>query len=149
MSNSYDYLENFLKQKMYGSNPLFDQLFGNAQRRVGMSTDRNVRNILQQNAQSGFRGVGANQINDAYRTESDALTQINDQVMTKQLEDQNFAISQLLGLEQMKSQQTGFGDVLGGVLGMGVGALGGGFLGGLGSKWAGNLFGAATGGGFK
>lgn len=139
---SYDYLENFLKQKMYGSNPLFDQLFGNAQRRVGMSTDRNVRNILQQNAQSGFRGVGANQINDAYRTESDALTQINDQVMTKQLEDQNFAISQLLGLEQMKMQDTGFWDVLGGILGSVGGGLGGAAGGSLGAS----LFGSAAGG---
>lgn len=134
---SYDYLEDFLKQKMSGDNPLFSQLFGNAQRRIGMSTDRNIRNIQQQNAQSGFRGVGANQINDAYRTESDALSNVNDQIMSKELQQKNFYISQLLGLEQMKSQETDFWDVLGGILGAGAGALGGGFLGTLGSRWAG------------
>ena len=132
MANSYDYLEDFLKQKMGGNNPLFSQLFGNAQRRIGMSTDRNVRGIQQQNAQSGFRGVGANQINDAYRTESDALQGVAGNIGQMQLQDQNFAISQLLGLEQLKSQETGFGDVLGGILGSATGAFSGGIGGGLG-----------------
>jgi len=137
---SYDYLETFLKNKMQGSNPLFDQLFGNAQRRIGMSTDRNVRQIQQQGAQSGFRGINANQINDAYRTESDALTQVNDDIMGKQLQDQTFAISQLLGLEQMKSQETGFGDVLGGILGSATGAFSGGIGGGFGYGLGKKLF---------
>lgn len=133
---SYDYLESYLKNGLNNNDPIFTSLFGNAQRRIGMSTDRNVRNILQQNAQSGFRGVGANQINDAYRTESDALLNVNDQIMSKELQQKNFYISQLLGLEQMKSQETDFWDVFGGILGAGAGALGGGFLGTLGSKWA-------------
>lgn len=134
---SYDYLESYLKNGLNNNDPIFTSLFGNAQRRIGMSTDRNVRNILQQNAQSGFRGVGANQINDAYRTESDALLNVNDQIMSEELQQKNFYISQLLGLEQMKSQETDFWDVLGGILGAGAGALGGGFLGTLGSRWAG------------
>jgi len=134
---SYDYLESYLKNGLNNNDPIFTSLFGNAQRRIGMSTDRNVRSILQQNAQSGFRGVGANQINDAYRTESDALSDVNDQIMSKELQQKNFYISQLLGLEQMKSQKTDFWDVLGGILGAGAGALGGGYLGTLGSKWAG------------
>jgi len=133
---AYDYLENYLKNGLYNNNPIFSSLFGNAQKKIGMSTDRNVRDILQQGAQSGFRGATANLINDAYRTESDALTQVNSQIMDKELQQKNFYIQQLLGLEQLKQQQTGFGDVLGGILGMGAGALGGGFLGGLGSKWA-------------
>jgi hypothetical protein len=49
-----------------------------------------------------------------------------------QLQDQNFAISQLLGLEQLKAQETGFGDVLGGILGSATGAFAGGLGGGLG-----------------
>jgi hypothetical protein len=133
---SYDYLESYLKNGLNNNDPIFTSLFGNAQRRIGMSTDRNVRNILQQNAQSGFRGVGANQINDAYRTESDALLNVNDQIMSKELQQKNFYISQLLGLEQMKSQETDFWDVLGGVLGTGVGF----FTGGLGSGLASSLF---------
>lgn len=140
---SYDYLEKFLKQKMMGNNPLFSQLFGNAQRRIGMSTDRNVRGIQQQNAQSGFRGIGANQINDAYRTGSDALQQALGNIGQMQLQDQNFAISQLLELEQLKSQETGFGEVLGGILGGVAGAFTGGVGGaagyGLGTK-LGKLF---------
>lgn len=133
---SYDYLENYLKNGLYNNNPIFSSLFGNAQKKIGMSTDRNVRDILQQGAQSGFRGATANLINDAYRTESDALTQVNSQIMDKELQQKNFYIQQLLGLEEFKSQQPGFGDVLGGILGMGAGALGGGFLGGLGARWA-------------
>lgn len=129
---SYDYLESYLKNGLNNNNPIFDSLFGNAQRRIGMSTDRNVRQIQQQGAQSGFRGMNANNINDAYRTESDALLNVNDQIMDKELQQKNFYIQQLLGLEQMKSQETGFGDVLGGILGAATGAFSGGFGGGLG-----------------
>lgn len=59
--------------------------------------------------------------------------------------NQQFNLSQLMN-QLMQQQQfefqkdqsgTGFFDILGGVLGAGAGALGGGFLGGLGSKWAG------------
>ena len=136
----YDYLEDFLKQKMTGNNPLFSQLFGTAQRRIGMSTDRNVRGIQQQNAQSGFRGVGANQINDAYRSESDAMQGVAGNIGQMQLQDQNFAISQLLGLEQLKAQETDFGDVLGGILGGVTGAFTGGVGGSAGYKLGKGLF---------
>ena len=133
---SYSYLEDFLKNKMGGNNPLFSQLYGTAQRKIGQTTDRNVRSIREQGAQSGFRGGGANLINEAYRTESDTMGGVAGDIGQMQLQDQQFAISQLLGLEQMKSQETDFMDVLGGLLGSGTGALGGGYLGKLGSNWA-------------
>ena len=163
LGSNFGYLEGLIKERIGGKNPLFDQIFGNAQRRIGAVTDRNVRGIKEQNAQSGFRGTGANQINDAYRNEGNAMSQVNDSLMQAQLGQQQSAINQLLGLNQQESgmnwnmfqsnrnqsnfnrqqnfaedqAKTDFGDVLGGILGMGAGALGGGFLGGLGSKWAG------------
>lgn len=132
---SYDYLEQLLKRNLGGGNPLFAQLFGSAQQRIGRTTDRNVRGIKQQGAQSGFRGINANQINDAYRTESDTLGQVSGQIGQMQLQDQQNAINGLLGIEQMKSQETGFMDVLGGILGMASGGFAGGVGGKAGAKW--------------
>ena len=114
----------------------WDQLLGNAKRKIGATTDRNVRNIRQNLAQSGFRGVGANLINDAYRTESESVGDVSAQLAQQQMNYRQNAIQQLLGLKQMENQETSFGDVLGGILGMGAGALGGGYLGALGAKWA-------------
>lgn len=127
---AYDYLERLLKGKLGGNNPLFNNLFGNAQRKIGRVTDRNVRKIKEQGAQSGFRGINANQINDAYRTESDTLGEVSGQIDMMKLQDEQDTIKGLLGIEQIKSQETGFGDVLGGILGM----IGGGFAGGVGGK---------------
>ena len=127
---SYSYLEDFLKNKMGGDNPLFSKLFGTAQRKIGQTTDRNVRSIREEGAGSGFRGVGANKINEAYRTESDTMQGVAGDIGQMELKDQNFAIQSLLGIEQMKAQETDFMDVLGGILG----SLSGGFGGGLGGK---------------
>ena len=141
---SYDYLEDFLKQKMGGNNPLFSKLFGTAQRRIGMNTDANKRAVDETNAQNGFRGMGANQINQVYRTGADALEGVAGNIGQMELQDQNFAISQLLGLEQLKSQETGFWDVLGGITGSVAGGFGGGLGGKLGSKWFGSGADGAT-----
>lgn len=136
---SYDYLEQILKSNLMGGNPLFARLYGNAQQRIGRVTDRNVRGIKQQFAQSGFRGIGANALNDAYRTESDTLGEVQGQIGQMELQNQQAAINGLLGIEQMKAQETGWGDVLGGILGMGIGAFTGGAGGavgaGLAKKW--------------
>ena len=173
LGSNFDYLQNNLKQSAEGNNPIFAQLFGNASRRIGASTDRNVQDIKEQGAQTGFRGAGGNLINDAYRGEQQALTGVSDNLAGQQLGFQQNAISQLLGLNQFEGGQ-GFGafqsdrqnsqfgqslaeqrrqfdeqmqyqkdnsgssfwDVTGGVVGAATGALGGGFLGALGSKWA-------------
>lgn len=54
--------------------------------------------------------------------------------------NQSLLMNQLMQQQQFEFQKdqsgTGFWDVLGGVLGAGAGALGGGYLGALGSKWA-------------
>jgi hypothetical protein len=140
VSNTYDYLEQFLKKNLYGNNPLFAQLFGNAQRGIGRTTDRNVRGLKNQFAQSGFRGIGGNMLNDAYRTESDTLGQVQGQIGQMQLQDQQFNINSLLGLENLKSQEraqeTDFWDVLAGLGGSVAGGLGGGF----GGAWGNQLF---------
>ena len=105
LGGNYDYLSGTIKKGIDGSNPIFDQLFGNAQRRIGASTDRAVQDIKEQGAQSGFRGVGGNLINDAYRNEGNALSQVSDSLMGQQLQYQQNAISQLLGLNQFEGNQ--------------------------------------------
>ena len=108
LGSNFDYLQNNLKQSAEGNNPIFAQLFGNASRRIGASTDRNVQDIKEQGAQSGFRGAGGNLINDAYRGEQQALTGVSDNLAGQQLNFQQNAISQLLGLNQFEGGQ-GFG----------------------------------------
>ena len=113
---SYDYLEDFFKSQLQGTNPIFDQLLGTGQRRIGRQVDKNVTNIEQQNAQSGFRGVGANQINDAHRTGSDALSQLLNQIMMQKLQQQNQGAEGLMGIEDLKAQEFGWGDLFGSLL---------------------------------
>ena len=126
-----DDVEEYLKKLLKGQNPALDSMYGNAQRRVGMSTDRNVRSILQNGAQSGFRGVSANNINDAYRTESDTIGNINDSLMEKTIEGQKFGAE---GLMQLDAQKTDFWDVVSGILGSATGGLAGGVGGVLGGR---------------
>ena len=141
---SYDYLEDFLKQKMGGNNPLFSKLFGTAQRKIGMNTDANVRDIQEQNAQSGFRGMGGNQINKAHRAGTDALEGVAGNIGQMELQDQNFAIKSLLDLENLKSQEMDFMSFLGGLTSPVAGGFSGALGGKLGSKWFGSGADGAT-----
>ena len=144
MSSSYDYLEDFLKQKMGGNNPLFSKLFGTAQRKIGMNTDANKRAVDETNAQNGFRGMGANQINQVYRTGADALEGVAGNIGQMELQDQNFAIKSLLDIENLKSQEMDFMSFLGGLTSPVVGGFGGALGGKLGSKWFGSGANGAT-----
>lgn len=171
LGSNFDFLQNTLKNNVEGKNSIFAQLFGNASRKIGASTDRAVQDIKEMGAQSGFRGAGGNLLNDAYRNEGEALSQVSDSLSMQELQFKQNAINQLLGLnqfeggqkfgvyqsdrqqgqfdqsqrqawnmfqEQLAAQNKGsdFWDVLGGILGSAGGALGGGWLGALGS----NLF---------
>lgn len=160
--SNFDFLQELLKDRISGQNPLFDKLAGNAKRRIGDVTNENIREIKEQSAQSGFRGIGANQINKAYKSGQSAMAGVEDSLINAQLSQSQNAINSLLGLNQFEGaanmglfnsslnqanfnrqmdfqeEQAGtdFMDVLGSILGMGAGALGGGYLGTLGSKWA-------------
>lgn len=127
-----DDLEAYLKQLLKGNNPALQTMAGNAKRRIGQGVDSNVRQIKEQAASSGFRGVSANNINDAYKIGADATVQMEDSIMEKNMNMQQFAAGQL---NQLEANKTDVWDVVGGVLGAGAGALGGGFLGKLGSNW--------------
>ena len=102
LGSNFGYLNDTIKGNAEGRNPIFDQLFGNASRRIGGSTDRNVRGVKENLASSGFRGTGANLINDAYRSEKDALSQVSDSLATQELSFKENAINQLLGLNQQE-----------------------------------------------
>ena len=127
-----DYLEDYLKKLLAGNNPALQTMAGNAKRRIGQSVDSNVRQITQQGAQSGFRGINANQINDAYRTGSDATVQMEDSIMDKNMQMQQYAAGQLNTLEANK---TDFLDVVSGILGNVAGGFAGGVGGKAGAKW--------------
>lgn len=105
LGSNFDYLQNNLKQSAEGNDPLFDQLFGNASRRIGASTDRNIQDIKEAGAQSGFRGAGGNLINDAYKGEKESLGQVSDELAGRELQYKQNAIAQLLGLNQFEGGQ--------------------------------------------
>ncbi len=110
LGSEFGYLKDNLKKSIGGNNPIFDQLFGNAQRRIGASTDRNVQDIKEQGAQSGFRGAGGNLINESYRGENEALSGVSDSLAMQEMNYQQNAINQLLGLNQFEGQ-TKFGSM--------------------------------------
>ena len=100
--SNFDYLQDIIKQGIEGNNPLYDTLLGNAKRKIGAVTDRNIRDIQEQSAQSGFRGIGANKINDAYKTEAEAVGGVTDNLAMAQLNDKQNMIRNLLGLNQFE-----------------------------------------------
>lgn len=104
LGSNYDFLSSLLKKNVEGNNPIFDKLYGNAARRIGGSTDKNVRTIKENLASSGFRGTGANLINDAYVNEQNALTQVSDNLSTQELGYQQNALAQLLNLNSQEGQ---------------------------------------------
>lgn len=102
LGSDFDYLKGILGKSVEGDNPIFDKLFGNASRKIGASTDRNVQDIKEQGAQSGFRGTGSNLINDAYRGEKEALSGVSDNLALQEESYIQNALAQLLGLNQFE-----------------------------------------------
>lgn len=102
LGSNFDYLQDIIKRGIEGNNPLYDTLLGNAKRRIGAVTDRNIQDIKEQGAQSGFRGIGANKINDAYRTEAEAVGGVADNLAMAQLNERQNMIRNLLGLNQLE-----------------------------------------------
>jgi len=105
LGSNFDYLQNNLKQSAEGNDPLFDRLFGNAARKIGASTDRNIQDIKEAGAQSGFRGAGGNLINDAYKGEQESLAGVSDNLAVQESNYKQNAISKLLGLNQFEGGQ--------------------------------------------
>lgn len=155
--SNFDYLQNMLKENINTTNPIFDQILGNYKRRVGSITDENVRKISEQAAQSGFRGTSANQINQAYKNQGEAVGSMTDNLAMKQLDWKEGMIRNLLGLNQFEGSTNAglfnaalgqqnfnremdfredntpdpFGQLLGNILGVGGNVLTAGFL----SNW--------------
>lgn len=98
----FSYLQDILKKGIEGNEGLFDTLLGNAKRKIGAVTDRNIQDISEQSAQSGFRGIGANKINDAYKTEAEAVGGVADNLATQELGWKQNMIGKLLGLNQFE-----------------------------------------------
>lgn len=102
LGSNFNYLTDTVKKGIEGNDSVFDKLLGNATRRIGGVTDRNVRSIRENLASSGFRGTGANLINDAYRSEADAVSQTADSLANQEIQYKQNAINQLLGLNQQE-----------------------------------------------
>jgi hypothetical protein len=172
LGSDFNYLKEMLKSQTAGdpNKDIFRKIFD---KQLGKSSSRAITNINEQLASSGFRGAGANLINDVFETQANATQQFEGDLLNNDLKIKQNAIAQLLGLNQFEGGQnmglfqsdrqndqfgqslaeqkrqfdinmafqreqsnTDFWDVLGGILGAGAGALGGGFLGTLGSRWA-------------
>ena len=168
---NFDFLQGNLKDTIGGKlDPALMQLMSAGKRNISQFGDTSRRNIRQDLAGSGFRGSGANLMNNVFQSQSGAMGDLTANVGQMGMQNRQNAIAQLLGLNQFQAgqnvgqqqYQTGafqnlgqmlqsgamqrrqldqqnegpdFGDIVGGVLGMGAGALGGGYLGGLGSSW--------------
>jgi len=170
---NFDFLQGNLKDTIGGKlDPALMQLLSAGKRNISQLGDTSRRNIRQDLAGSGFRGAGANLMNDVFKTQSGAMGDLTANVGQMGMQNRQNAIAQLLGLNQFQAgqnvgqqqYQTGafqnllqmlqsgaiadrqqdqaeapasWEDIVGGVLGMGVGA----FAGGLGGAWGSSLFG--------
>jgi hypothetical protein len=168
---NFNFLQGNLKDTIGGKlDPALMQILTAGKRNISQLGDTSRRATGQQLASSGFRGSGANLMNDIFKTQSGAMGDLTAEVGGLGMQARQNAIAQLLGLNQFQAgqnvgqqqYQTGafqnlaqmlqsgamqrrqidkqnqggsFEDVLGGILGMGAGALGGGYLGGLGASW--------------
>lgn len=170
---NFDFLQGNLKDTIGGKlDPALMQILSAGTRRISDLGDTARRETQQNLASSGFRGSGANLMNEIFKTQSGALGDLTAEVGGLGMQARENAIARLLGLNQFQAgqnvgqaqYQTGafqnlaqmlqsgammdrqqdqaeapasWEDIVGGVLGMGVGA----FAGGLGGAWGSSLFG--------
>ena len=165
------YLQGQLKNTLGGGlDPALVQAQAQGAQNIGRMGDTARRKTNQMQASSGFRGSGANLMNDIFGQQSNALGNQSADFGMMGMQNRQNALAQLLGLNQsMTNTNTGLAGqqvgVAGQLAGMGnqqsgldtqermaqvgfgdvaMGLLGtgiGGFTGGLGGAWGNSLFG--------
>lgn len=71
-------------------------------KQLGRSSSRAIKDINEQLSGSGFRGAGANLINDVFETEAMATENFESNLLDKDIMIKQNAVAQLLGIEGMK-----------------------------------------------
>lgn len=103
---NFDFLQGNLKDTIGGKlDPALMQLLGAGKRNISQLGDTSRRNIRQDLAGSGFRGSGANLMNDVFKTQSGAMGDLTADVGQMGMQNRQNAIMQLLGLNQFQAQQ--------------------------------------------
>ena len=103
---NFDFLQGNLKDTIGGKlDPALMQLLGAGKRNISQLGDTSRRNIRQDLAGSGFRGSGANLMNDVFKTQSGAMGDLTADVGGLGMQARQNAIAQLLGLNQFQAQQ--------------------------------------------
>ena len=98
------YLTNQLKGIIEGGlDPALMQLLGVGRQNISREGDTARRNINQSLASSGFRGSGANLMNDVFGTQSNAFGNLNASIGQLGMQNRQNAIEQLLGLNQLQT----------------------------------------------
>jgi hypothetical protein len=72
---------------------------------LGRQTGSAIKNINEQLASSGFRGAGANLINDVFETQANATQGFGVDLLKNDMAVKQNAINQLLGLNQFEGSQ--------------------------------------------
>ena len=103
---NFDFLQGNLKDTIGGKlDPALMQLLSAGKRNISQLGDTSRRATNQQMASSGFRGSGANLINDIYKTQSGAMGDLSADVAGMGMQNRQNAIAQLLGLNQFQAGQ--------------------------------------------
>jgi hypothetical protein len=114
-----DYLRSQLKGTIGGKlDPALMQILGAGKRNISQLGDTSRRNTSQQLAGSGFRGSGANLMNNIFQTQSGAMGDLTASVGGMSMQARENAMMQLLGLNQsMANTNTGLAGQQVGVAG--------------------------------
>ena len=102
----YDYLTNQLKDTIGGKlDPALMQLMSAGKRNISQFGDTSRRNVRQDLAGSGFRGSGANLMNNIFQSQSGAMGDLTANVGQMGMQNRQNAIANLLGLNQFGASQ--------------------------------------------
>jgi len=103
---NFDFLQGNLKDTIGGKlDPALMQILSAGTRRISDLGDTARRETQQNLASSGFRGSGANLMNEIFKTQSGALGDLTAEVGGLGMQARENAIARLLGLNQFQAGQ--------------------------------------------
>lgn len=105
LGSDFGYLRNQYRNLIDSGDPSVDLFREQGAKRIGMSRRRAEEDIRESQAQSGFKGTGANLFNDLFEQEALQLGEVNLQATQMEQASRERAMAQLMGLTQFEGSQ--------------------------------------------
>lgn len=104
LGSDFNNLKSLLNTQM-GGDPNKNAYRTTFNKQIGKQSSRAIKDINEQLASSGFRGSGANLVNDVFETQANATEGFENDLLKNDTQIKQAAIAQLLGLNEFEGTQ--------------------------------------------